>query len=241
MENLNKYLFLLIFISGCCSVPVTRYSSSIRSNGLSLGIDLSYGKLHWTEEYQDSLSEHLNNFPIAGFNLNYKRNNLTFYSRFYWSGYFLIGTLPFPTFPTIFFHYYENRGTNLGLDYYFKPFESSPFIGFDFSSFSSKIHIALNENEYNFHSKGYSTIWLLGYSYVIKPYFSINTTMRTGASFIVFDGNKYTIPEVGVGINAFIKLGFLEIAPELFLYGAELPSDKMKFSFYPGIYLGIRF
>jgi hypothetical protein len=241
MEILNKYYFLLIFISGCCSVPITRYSSSIRNNGFSLGIDFSYGKLHWTEGYQDSLSEHLNYFPIAGFNLNYKRNNVTFYSRFYWSGYFLIGALPFPTFPTIFFHYYENHGVNLGLDYYFKPFESSPFIGFDFSSFSSRVHVTLNDNEYNFHPKGYSTIGLLGYSHVIKPNFSINTTIRIGTSFIVFDGNKYTVPEVGAGINSFMKLGFLQIVPELFLYGVEPPSGKMKFSLYPGLYLGIGF
>jgi len=128
-------------------------------------------------------------------------------------------------------------GAYLGVDYYFKGEQSSPFIGLDLA-FSSSSGKSLGST---YSYKGLSSIGVLGYSFVNGKNFSFSPMLRGGVSIIDVKSNSYTMPEMGVGINAFWKFGVAQVSPEIFINGSKLPSGDFKLGLYPGIFMGFNF
>lgn len=53
--------------------------------------------------------------------------------------------------------------------------------------------------------------------------------------------STYTIPELGVGVNASLRFLFLDLTPEVFVNLSKLPDGDWATGLYPGIYMGVNF
>ncbi|MCK4421296.1 hypothetical protein KAW18_05960 [candidate division WOR-3 bacterium] len=225
---MKKYLLsaLMLILINCSVAPVTRYSSSLKKEGIGLGVDASYGRRLETNINSDGSIDSLYDediyFPIVGVHLRYTGSNFSINGRLY--GFYIWA-----------------YGVNLGIDYYFNPQNSSPFIGLDLSYSQSTGESTIFGNTTEYSYKGFSSIGVLGYSLTPGGIISISPMLRGGASIIDVQGNSYVMPELGLGINGFFKVFFLEMSPEVFLNFSLLPSGDWKSCLYPGLYLGIAF
>jgi hypothetical protein len=216
-KNLPVFFFFLF--TGCCMIPVTRYSSSVKKNGLGVGFDLSIGRILETGINDDgSIDSTLNSQWIAGspifsLNIHYNRANLSTIAKAYGGG-------------------SDGSGYYLGVDYYFNPGKSSPFIGIDLATFKPP------DEKWR---DNFSYIGVIGYSHAFSQNSSISAMFRTGISRIKIESSQYKIPEFGLGINAYYWKGIIEISPEIFLNISHLPSGQWAPVLYPGINFGLTF
>lgn len=221
---MKKYLLVIsmLILTNCSIAPVTRYSSSIGRDDTGVGVDLSYGRRLETGISSDGSidSSDVNDifYPIVGFNLHHKMGNLLVNGKLY-------GFI------------FSAFGAYLGADYYFKGGQSSPFIGLDLAFSGSSGKSLGSTYSYN----GFSSIGVLGYSFVKGKNFSFSPMLRGGVSIVDVEGNSHTMPEMGVGINAFWKFRVAQVSPEIFINGTKLPSGDFKLGFYPGIFMGFNF
>ncbi len=216
------FLLLVIAFTNCCLVPVTRYSSSVKKNGIGGGVDLSLGRVledgididdgsvdptfpyqsHWTSGW-----------PIIGFNAHYNKDNFSIIAKLYGVD-------------------SDELGYYLGLDYYINPGKSSPFLGIDLATYKPE------EEKWR---DNFSYIGIIGYSYALNDKTSISCMFRMGRSRIKVEGSQYKIPEHGLGINAYFRGGNIEVSPEVFINVSHLPSGKYVAGIYPGLNFGFTF
>lgn len=200
--------------------PVTRYSSSVKKNGIGGGIDCSIGRvleagIDIDDGSIDSTSQTQGDmaYSLQGFNIHLNRNNLSIIAKLYGTG-------------STAFGYY------LGVDYYLNHGKSSPFIGIDLATYKP-------EDER--WRDNFSYIGVIGYSSARNSHTSISYMLRTGISRINVEGSEYKIPEIGIGINIYTWDKYIELCPEIFLNISHLPSGQWAAAIYPGLKFDLTF
>jgi len=215
-------ILIVVITMNCCLVPVTRYSSSVKKNGVGVGVDYSTGRvledgIDIDDGSIDSIfpyqSHWVSGWPIVGYNIHYNKDNFSIIAKLY-------GTDS------------DELGYYLGMDYYFNPGKSSPFAGIDLATFKPE------DEKWR---DNFSYIGIIGYSLALNRHTSISGMLRMGVSRIKVEGSQYNIPEFGLGLNAYSWGGIVEFCPEIFINVSHLPSGKWVGGLYPGLNFGLTF